>query len=83
VVTKEILDPQEVADMLRVHPRTVMKLASQGQLPGFKVGGQWRFRREAIDQYIREQEQQYSDQKKDQKSILEDGSDTPSADNDQ
>jgi excisionase family DNA binding protein len=40
-----------------------MRLASQGQLPGFKVGGQWRFRREAIDEYIRKQEQHYGDQK--------------------
>jgi excisionase family DNA binding protein len=59
---EEILDADEVAKMLRVHPRTVMRLASQGQLPGFKVGGQWRFRREAIDAYIRKQEQRFGDQ---------------------
>ncbi len=65
-VIEEILDADEVAKMLRVHPRTVMRLASQGQLPGFKVGGQWRFRREAIDEYIRKQEQRYGDQKEDE-----------------
>jgi len=64
-VIEEILDADEVAKLLRVHPRTVMRLASQGQLPGFKVGGQWRFRREAIDEYIRKQEQRYGDQKED------------------
>lgn len=62
-MTQEILDAQEVADMLRLHPRTVMKLANQGQLRGFKAGGQWRFRREAIEEYIREQEEKYSSQK--------------------
>ena len=61
-MTNEILDAQEVADLLRVHPRTVMKLASQGHLPGFKVGGQWRFRREAVNTYIQAQEQQHRDQ---------------------
>jgi len=64
----DILDAQEVADMLRVHPRTIMRLAHQGHIPGFKVGGQWRFRREAIEAYIREQEQRYSDQKKEKAS---------------
>ena len=64
LVTDDILDAEEVANMLRVHPRTIMRLASQGEIPGFKVGGQWRFRREAIDQYIRDQEQQHSGQKK-------------------
>jgi excisionase family DNA binding protein len=62
-VTQEILDAQEVADMLRLHPRTVMKLANQGQLRGFKAGGQWRFRREAVEEYIKEQEEKYSGQK--------------------
>jgi excisionase family DNA binding protein len=65
---KDILDAEEVADMLRVHPRTIMRLAHQGHIPGFKVGGQWRFRREAIEAYIREQEQRYNDQKKGQAS---------------
>ena len=62
---EEILDTDEVAKLLKVHPRTVKRLASEGILPGFKVGSQWRFRREAINEYIRRQEQQHEDQKKD------------------
>ena len=62
---EEILDAGEVARLLRVHPRTVKRLASEGILPGFRVGSQWRFRREAINEYIRRQEQQHDDQKKD------------------
>lgn len=64
LVTDEILDADEVGKMLKIHPRTVKRLANQGELPGFKVGGQWRFRREAIDEYIRRQEQQHDDHKK-------------------
>lgn len=61
---EEILDADEVAKLLRVHPRTVKRLASEGILPGFRVGSQWRFRREAINEYIRRQEQQHNDRKK-------------------
>jgi excisionase family DNA binding protein len=64
-VLEEILDADEIAKLLKVHPRTVKRLASEGILPGFKVGSQWRFRREAINEYIRRQEQQHEDQKKD------------------
>jgi excisionase family DNA binding protein len=63
-VLEEILDADEVAKLLRVHPRTVKRLASEGILPGFRVGSQWRFRREAINEYIKRQEQQHNDRKK-------------------
>ncbi len=60
---ENILDADQVAEMLKVHPRTVKRLANQHTLPGFKVGGQWRFRREAIEEYIKRQEQLGNDQK--------------------
>jgi len=63
-VLEEILDADEVAKLLRVHPRTVKRLASEGVLPGFRVGSQWRFRRESINEYIKRQEQQHNDRKK-------------------
>ncbi len=63
LVIDDILDADEVGKMLKIHPLTVKRLAGQGELPGFKVGGQWRFRREAIEEYIRRQEQQHGDQK--------------------
>jgi len=65
-VLENILDADQVAEMLKVHPRTVKRLANQRVLPGFKVGGQWRFRREAIEEYVRQQEQQGTDQKRDE-----------------
>jgi excisionase family DNA binding protein len=65
-VPKEILDAEEVGEMLRIHPRTVIRLANQGELPGFKVGGQWRFKRQDIEDYIEEQKRQRTDRKDDQ-----------------
>lgn len=48
-MTKEILTAEEVAEYLRIHPYTVKRLAREGKFPGFKVGGQWRFRRDEIN----------------------------------
>jgi len=48
---KEILTAEEVAKYLRIHPYTVKRLARTGKLPGFKVGGQWRFRKDDIDKW--------------------------------
>ena len=70
-VLDDILDADQVGKMLRVHARTVIRLAHQAKLPGFKVGDQWRFRREAIEQYIREQEQRYIDRQKEEQDAKE------------
>ena len=43
---------RQVADYLQVAERTVYKLAWAGELPGFKVGNTWRFKREDIERWI-------------------------------
>ena len=48
----DILTLPEVASLLKVAEKTVYGLAQKGDLPAFKVGGQWRFRRTAIDSWI-------------------------------
>ncbi len=48
----EILTVHEVAALLKVGGKTTYTMAQAGQLPGFKVGGQWRFRRTDIDAWI-------------------------------
>jgi len=53
---KEIIGAREVANYLQLHLFTVHKLARQGRLPAFKVGRDWRFRRSAIDSWIRHEE---------------------------
>ncbi|HLG64685.1 MAG TPA: helix-turn-helix domain-containing protein [Ktedonosporobacter sp.] len=66
MATDDILDAEEVGRLLRIHPRTVIRLAGQGQIPGFKIGGQWRFQRQDIENYIEEQKRQYRDRKDDE-----------------
>ncbi|MBV8134095.1 MAG: helix-turn-helix domain-containing protein [Deltaproteobacteria bacterium] len=43
----------EVAKHLKVHPSTVHKMAKRGELPGFKIGTEWRFDRGQIEEWIR------------------------------
>jgi excisionase family DNA binding protein len=50
----EILTIRGVAGLLHVGEKTVYGLAQRGEVPAFKVGGQWRFSREAIGSWIRE-----------------------------
>lgn len=48
----EILTLDEVAAYLKAGKKTVYRLAQQGQIPGFKLGGTWRFRRTELDHWI-------------------------------
>ena len=48
----DILAIPDVASLLKVAEKTVYGPAQKGDLPAFKVGGQWRFRRTAIDSWI-------------------------------
>ena len=53
-MTDQILTLREVAAYLRLADKTAYKLAAEGKLPGFKVGGSWRFKREDIEHWIDE-----------------------------
>ena len=51
-----VLTVRELADYLKMKPITIYKHASEGKLPGFKVGSHWRFKKETIDSWIASQE---------------------------
>ncbi len=50
-----ILTLPEVAGLLKVAEKTVYTMAQRGQLPAFKVRGQWRFKRSDLEQWIEDQ----------------------------
>ena len=56
----EILTLKEVADHLKLAEKTAYRLASEGKLPGFKVGGSWRFQRTDIEVWIEKQKKEVS-----------------------
>src|SRR6266498_1502077 len=50
-----LLTVKQLAEYLSVNDRTVLKLVSDGSLPGVKVGNQWRFRKAMIDTWLDDQ----------------------------
>lgn len=53
-IESEILTLEEVAAYLKAGKRTVYRLAQKGEIPAFKLGGTWRFRRSDLDRWIAE-----------------------------
>jgi len=60
-MTDQILTLKEVAAYLKLAEKTAYKLAAEGKLPGFKVGGSWRFKREDIESWIEQQKTSQKD----------------------
>jgi len=54
-VTDQIMTIKEVSEYLKLSEKTAYRLASDGKLPGFKVGGSWRFKSEDISRWIEQQ----------------------------
>lgn len=50
-----LLTIDEVAAYMQVSRFTVYRLAKDRVIPATKIGRQWRFQKEEIDQWIREQ----------------------------
>ena len=48
----ELLTPNELSRILKLHPFTVTRLAREGKLPAFKVGGSWRFRKDEFEKWV-------------------------------
>ncbi|MCI5049680.1 MAG: helix-turn-helix domain-containing protein [Rickettsiales bacterium] len=56
-MTTDVMTIKELSEYLKLNEKTAYRLASEGKIPGFKVGGSWRFRKSEIDRWIVEQEQ--------------------------
>ena len=51
-MSDEILTIKEVAIYLKLTEKTAYRLAAEGKLPGFKVGGSWRFEKSDLKSWI-------------------------------
>jgi excisionase family DNA binding protein len=47
-----LVDARRAAELLKVHPKTVKRLAQEGLLPSMKIGRVWRFRESELDVHI-------------------------------
>jgi excisionase family DNA binding protein len=54
-VPEPLLDTDQAAAIMRVHPKTLQRYARQGLVRGFQLGTMWRFRATDIDRWISEQ----------------------------
>jgi excisionase family DNA binding protein len=48
-----LVDADEIAELLRLHPKTVRLKARQGEIPAHRIGKFWRFRKSEIDCWLR------------------------------
>ncbi|MFC1807289.1 helix-turn-helix domain-containing protein [Candidatus Omnitrophota bacterium] len=48
----QIMTPKSTAKYLGLHLITVYRLIKNGELPGFKIGGQWRLKKDVLDEWI-------------------------------
>ena len=55
MIQRSYLLVEEVAKRFGVNPTTVYRLVQRGELPGFKVGGQWRFSETMLDAWVVDQ----------------------------
>jgi len=62
-MTDEILTLKEVAEYLKLAEKTAYRLTAEGKLPGFKVGGSWRFHKADIKNWIADQREQQKNTK--------------------
>jgi excisionase family DNA binding protein len=54
-IDPQVLTTQEVAQYLRLTEATIYKLAKSGEIPAARVGRTWRFRKDLIDEWFRQQ----------------------------
>lgn len=52
----ELLNSEEVVELLRITNTTLYTLINKQGLPAFKVGREWRFRREALEEWLQRKE---------------------------
>jgi len=53
VTFERVLNTEEAAALLQIHPKTLQKMAREGTVPAFRIGDLWRFRASALDDWPR------------------------------
>jgi len=48
----EFVTVEELADLLKVNPRTIQRIVRRKEIPAIRVGRQWRFRREWVGEWL-------------------------------
>ena len=51
----EVMTVKQLADYLQIDEQTVYRMARAGKIPAVKVAGQWRFKKDLIDQWLKKE----------------------------
>jgi len=51
-MSSDIMTIKELSEYLKLNEKTAYRLAAEGKIPGFKVGGSWRFKQSEIENWI-------------------------------
>jgi excisionase family DNA binding protein len=54
-IRSPILTVSELSVYLHVHKATIYRMLGEGKLPGFRIGSDWRFNVDVIEQWQRDQ----------------------------
>ena len=49
---ERLLDSAEAAALLRIHPKTLQRLARNGEIAGLQIGKLWRFRASVLNSWL-------------------------------
>jgi excisionase family DNA binding protein len=47
-----LLDAEEAARLLRIHPKTLRRSARLGEIPATRIGRLWRFRASVLNEWL-------------------------------
>jgi len=47
-----LLDSDEAAQLLKIHPKTLQRMARRGEIPDVQIGRLWRFRRSELNAWV-------------------------------
>jgi excisionase family DNA binding protein len=49
---ESLLDSASASAILLIHPKTLQRIARSGQIPAFRIGKLWRFRRSDLEKWL-------------------------------
>jgi excisionase family DNA binding protein len=51
----DLITIKQVAEFLNLAEKTVYRMANDGEIPAFKIGGSWRFKRSEVEEWLEQQ----------------------------
>ena len=57
-MSDEIMTITDIAGYFKITEKTAYRLVSEGKIPGFKVGGSWRFNKSEIQEWAKAKNKQ-------------------------